>query len=133
MLTLTDAKDYLSALGVELPDSVLQLLVDQFNTIDGCLTTNYSAPAAQLIRLYLVALMATANGARMISSQSAPSGASRSFVYRSLADAWRGLSGMLVQLDTHGCTEGMVPPNPTQQAHAGIWIGKGGKFCCEGK
>lgn len=130
MLTLEAAREYLAALGVTLPDAVLQLLVDQVNTIDECLTANYSTSAAQLIRLYLVALMATANGARMISSQSAPSGASRSFVYRNLADAWRGLSGLLVQLDTKGCTEGMVPPNPSQQAHGGIWIGKGGSFCC---
>ncbi|MFV0411147.1 MAG: hypothetical protein ACK5LJ_16040 [Paracoccus sp. (in: a-proteobacteria)] len=131
MLTLNDAKEYLSALGIELPDSVLQLLVDSVNTIDDCLTTNYSTATAQLIRLYLVALLATANGARMISSQTAPSGAARSFTYRSLSDAWRGLSGLLRTLDTKGCTDGMVPPNPSQQAHGGIWIGKGGGFCCE--
>lgn len=132
MLTLSDAKDCLSALGVELPDSVLQLLVDQVNTIDDCLTTNYGVATAQLIRLYLVALMATANGARMISSQSSPSGASRSFVYHNLADAWRGLAGLLGQLDTEGCTDGLVPSDPSQQAHGGIWIGRGGKFSCEG-
>lgn len=132
MLTLEAAREYLAALGITLPDSVLQLLVDSVNTIDDCLTEHYPAPTAQLIRLYLVALMGLANGARYISSQTAPSGASQSFRYPTLADAWRGTYGFLRALDTFGCATPLIPPNPSQAAHGGMWIAKGGCGMCGG-
>lgn len=127
MLTPTDAKDYLDALGVTLPDAILEPLVNRANGVDACLAQHYDADTAQLIGLYLVGLMAAANGARMISSQSAPSGASQSFAYRTLPELWKSVSGLLRSLDTERCTTALIPPDPTQTLHAGLWIGKG---CC---
>ncbi|MGL5283916.1 MAG: DUF7370 family protein, partial [Plesiomonas shigelloides] len=64
-----------------------------------------------------------------ISSQTAPSGASRSFRYQSFADRWKGSLSLLTGLDKFGCTNGVLPPDPTVSAYAGIWIGKGGCMC----
>ncbi len=126
MLTLEQAKEYLASLGVTLPDSLLQLLVDQVNTIADCLTANYPAGTAALIRLYLVGLLGIANGDRYVSSQTAPSGASQSFRYRDFAGRWRSTLGLLRALDTKGCTDALVPPDPTATAHAGLWVARGG-------
>ena len=126
MLTLEQAREYLASLGVALPDAVLQLLVDQVNTIDDCLTANYAVGTAALIRHYLVGLLGIANGDRYVSSQTAPSGASQSFRYLDLASRWRSTSGLLRSLDTKGCTTSLVPPDPTVTAHAGLWVARGG-------
>lgn len=126
MLTLQAAQEYLQAIGVSLPDSIVTLLVGQVNSVDDCLTEHYPPATADLIRLYLLGLLGTANGDRYVSSQTAPSGASQSFRFKTLGDRWRSLWGLLKQLDTHGCTDGLIPPDPTEGNHAGIWTAKGG-------
>lgn len=128
-LTLAQAKEYLASLGITLPDAVLQLLVNSANSANECLDESYSNDTAALIRLYLIGLLGIANGDRFISSQTAPSGASQSFRYRDFADRWRATLGLLRALDTKGCTDGVVPPDPTQKAFAGLWVAKGGDMC----
>lgn len=129
MLTIDQAKEYLGTVGVSLPDFVLAALVEQANSIEECLDANYPAATATLIQLYLLGLMALGQGDRYISSQSSPSGASRSFRYQSFADRWKGLLNLLHGLDKAGCAAGLIPPDPTQAAHGGIWIAKGGDMC----
>ena len=68
-------------------------------------------------------------GDKYISSQTAPSGASRSFRYQSFTDRWNGSLSLLRGLDKHGCAAAITPPNPNNAAFAGIWIGKGGCMC----
>lgn len=82
MVTLEQAKEYLESQGITIPDFVLQALVDQANSIQECLDAHYPASTALLIQLYLLALMGLGQGDKYISSQTAPSGASRSFRYR---------------------------------------------------
>jgi len=132
MITVEQAREYLDSVGVNLPDFLLTALVEQVNTINDCLAEHYSPAVALLIQCYLLGLMGLAQGDKYISSQTAPSGASRSFRYLAFADRWKGLLGLLRGLDKYGCTTGLVPPDPTVTAHGGIWIGRGGKFCCEG-
>ena len=132
MITTEQAKEYLASVGVSVPDFILVAWVESVNGIDECLTEHYSPAAALLIQSYLLGLLALGQGDRYISSQTAPSGASRSFRYMGFADRWRGLLGLLRGLDKYGCADGLIPPDPTVTAHGGIWIGKGGKFCCEG-
>ena len=129
MVTTEQASQYLEGQGITLPDFVLSALVEQANTIQDCLDANYTTATALLIQLYMLGLMGLAQGDKYISSQTAPSGASRSFRYQSFADRWRGAMSLLRGLDKHGCASGLIPPDPTQTAHAGLWIGKGGCMC----
>lgn len=129
MVTVDQAKQYLEGQGIVLPDFVLAALIEQVNGIQACLDANYSPATALLIQLYLLALMGLGQGDKYLSSQSAPSGASRSFKYQAFADRWRGAQALLRGLDTFGCADGLIPPDPTQTAHAGIWVAKGGCMC----
>ena len=129
MITTAQAKEYLESVGIELPDFILQALVDQANSIQECLDAHYPASTALLIQCYLLGLMALGQGDKYISSQSAPSGASRSFRYQSFSDRWKGSVSLLRGLDTFGCATALIPPDPTNAAFAGIWIGKGGCMC----
>ena len=126
-LTLEQAREYLATLGISLPDFVLQILVAQANGIDACLMgAGYSDATALLIKLYLVTLLSMSQADKYVSSESAPSGASRSYRYKSLGDAWRGTLNLLQSLDKAGCASELIPPSPEPIAHAGLWIAKGG-------
>jgi hypothetical protein len=129
MVTLDQAKQYLETVGITLPDFILQALIEQVNSIQECLDEHYPASTALLIQLYLLGLMGLGQGDKYISSQTAPSGASRSFRYQSFADRWNGSLSLLRSLDKHGCATAITPPNPNNAAFAGIWIGKGGCMC----
>ncbi|MDV0558188.1 hypothetical protein [Citrobacter portucalensis] len=129
MVTLEQAKEYLQGQGITIPDFVLQALIDQANSIQECLDEHYPASTALLIQLYLLALMGLGQGDKYISSQTGPNGASRSFRYQSFPDRWKGALALLRGADKHGCANDLIPPDPTNTAFAGIWIGKGGCFC----
>lgn len=129
MVTKEKAKEYLESQGITLPDFVLDALVEQVNSIQDCLDANYPASTALLIQLYLLGLMGLGQGDKYISSQTAPSGASRSFRYQSFSDRWKGALNLLRGLDKKGCATGLIPPDPTNMAFAGVWIGKGGCMC----
>lgn len=129
MVTKEKAKEYLESQGISLPDFVLDALVEQVNSIQECLDANYPASTALLIQLYLLGLMGLGQGDKYISSQTAPSGASRSFRYQSFSDRWKGALNLLRGLDKKGCATGLIPPDPTNKAFAGVWIGKGGCMC----
>ncbi|CNE41544.1 DUF7370 family protein [Yersinia kristensenii] len=131
MVTLEQAKQYLETVGITLPDFILQALIEQVNSIQECLDEHYPASTALLIQLYLLGLMGLGQGDKYISSQTAPSGASRSFRYQSFTDRWNGSLSLLRGLDKHGCATAITPPNPNNTAFAGIWIGKGGCMCGE--
>ncbi|WP_298016688.1 hypothetical protein [uncultured Castellaniella sp.] len=130
MVTTDQAKQYLEGQGITLPDFVLAALVEQANSIQDCLDAHYTPATALLIQLYLLGLMGLGQGDKYISSQTAPSGASRSFRYQGFADRWRGAMSLLRGLDKHGCATGLIPPDPTKAA-AGFWVAAGG--CMQGK
>ena len=126
MVTTDQAKEYLEGQGITLPDFVVAALVEQANSIQDCLDANYTPATALLIQLYLLGLMGLGQGDRYLSSQTSPSGASQSFRYRDFADRWRGAMSLLRGLDVHGCATGIIPSDPTNTAHAGMWVAKGG-------
>ncbi|EPD4820517.1 DUF7370 family protein [Salmonella enterica subsp. enterica] len=129
MITTEQAKEYLESVGITLPDFILQAIVEQANSIQECLDAHYPPATALLIQTYLLGLMALGQGDRYISSQTAPNGASRSFRYQSFADRWKGYLSLLRGADKFGCTNGLIPRDPTNTAFAGIWIGRGGCMC----
>ncbi|WP_145585523.1 hypothetical protein [Yersinia rochesterensis] len=132
MLTAEQAKEYLATVGISLPSFVIDALVEQANSIQECLDANYTPATALLIQLYLIGLMGLGQGDKYISSQTAPSGASRSFRHQSFTDRWNGSLSLLRGLDKYGCAAAITPPNPNNAAFAGIWIGKGGCMCTGG-
>lgn len=129
MITTAQAKEYLESVGIALPDFIIDALVERANSIQECLDAHYPAATALLIQMYLLGLMGLGQGDKYISSQSAPSGASRSFRYGSFADRWKGSLGLLRGLDKNGCASALIPADPTQQAFAGLWVAKGGCMC----
>lgn len=126
MVTVEQATQYLESQGVAAPDFVINAWVESANSIQDCLDANYVASVALMIQLYLIGLFGLANMDRYISSQTASSGASRSFRYQGFADRWCGAMSLLRGLDKQGCTLGLVPPDPTKAA-AGFWVATG---CC---
>lgn len=133
MITTAQAKEYLDSVGIALPEFILAALVEQANSIQDCLDAHYPSATALLIQMYLLGLMGLGQGDRYVSSQSAPSGASRSFRYQSFADRWSGSLSLLRGLDKFGCATSLIPPDPGKKAFGGIWIGKGGCMCDRGK
>lgn len=129
MITSEQAKQYLKSQGIDTtntPDFIIDGWVELANSVSECLDANYTVNTALLIQCYLISLMAYAQSNKMLSSQTAPSGASRSFKYKDFADRWKAQLNLLRGLDKSGCTAELIPADPTQTAFAGVWIGKGG-------
>lgn len=132
MITVEQAKQQLASVGIDnIPDFLIAAIVEQINSIDACLTEHYSPAIGLAIQMYLLSLIGMAQGHKYISSQTAPSGASRSFRWANLGDTWRGTLSLLRGLDKHGCADGLIPADPTKKAYAGVWVSKGGN-CCGG-
>lgn len=125
-MTKDQALEFLDTYGIEVPDYLVDAILALASSRDECLNENYPPAVVTLIQSYLLALFAVAQGGRLVTSQRAVNGASRSFQYKSTAELWRGLTGMLMQLDTENCITGIIPVDPSQQAFVGIWVGKGG-------
>ncbi|MBE8598201.1 DUF7370 family protein [Xenorhabdus sp. BG5] len=84
VITLNDIKPMIAELGFALPDSVLELLLNQVNEKSECMASHdYDESLQKLLLIYSAVRLASLSGARKIASQSAPSGASRSFAYDS--------------------------------------------------
>lgn len=126
------AKKYLESQGITAPDFVIDAWAETATSIQSCLDENYSESIALMIQLYLIGMFGLASMDKYISSQTAPSGASQSFRYQSFADRWRSQLSLLRSADKHGCTVGLVPPDPTTTA-AGFWVATGNKMCGGGK
>lgn len=122
------AAQYLSSLGLSPPTFMITLYLQQIGSIYPCLSANYQAHTATLIQFNLLAILAFAAGDKYISSESAPSGASRSYKYRNEGDGkFTQMVQQLRSLDTHGCTESLIPPDPAavnKPRFAGMWLGR---------
>jgi len=101
-ITLTDVKALMAELGFTVPDAVLNLLMTKVSKADPCLDgAGYDDETQTLMKLYAVVRLAALSGARKLSSESAPSGASRSFAYD--AAGTLGLYQQILGWDTSGC------------------------------
>ncbi|EFB2693606.1 hypothetical protein U2R66_000111 [Escherichia coli] len=128
MVTTQQAREYLESQGVEIPDVILSLLVEQANSVNECLDANYPASTATLIQLYLIGLLGLSQVARYVSSQSGPNGASQSYSYVDFSKRWKAAYSLLYSLDKQHCTAELIPADPDNTAHAGLWIGKSGRM-----
>ncbi|MBD2806359.1 hypothetical protein ID855_16980 [Xenorhabdus sp. ZM] len=96
----------IAELGFTLPDSVLELLLNQVNEISECMADQgYDSNLQKLLLIYAAVRLASLSGAKKIASQGSPSGGSRSFYYDSA-----GTDYLLKQIrvwDKHGCLSGL--------------------------
>ncbi|WKZ94104.1 hypothetical protein P0E69_09640 [Chimaeribacter arupi] len=105
-ITLDDVKPLMAELGFTVPDTVLQLLLDQVSAVSVCMDgAGYTESLQKLLLIYAAARLAALSGARKIASQSAPSGASRSFTYDS--SGTDHLYRQILAWDTNGCLESL--------------------------
>lgn len=114
---------FLAELGYSIPNSVLMPIICRVDSIDDCMDgAGYDDCTKELIKLYAAALMAASSGARKIKSQSAPSGASRSFEYGDDSITW--LRDSLRAMDTEGCTDDL--PITAGSNDVGLFLVVGG-------
>lgn len=105
-ITAAQVKQQLSALGYTIPDFMIDAYLCKLESISQCLeAAGYDEYDMMLIQMYAVTLMAITAYSQRIKSQSAPSGASRSFDYTGDVKTMRDT---LAALDTAGCT-GSLP------------------------
>lgn len=81
LINKSEIKSFIDELGFSIPDSMLELLIQQVSKHEACLL-EYGEVTAKLLALYSVARLASLSGARKIASQGSQSG-SRSFNYDS--------------------------------------------------
>lgn len=127
-MTLEQAKQYLSELGLSLPDLVIQAILDTIEEHKDCLEANYPPSVIVLLYCYIFSLMAVAQGARFVSSQSLPGGLSRSFTYKTGIDLWNGQLNLLRLYDKKKCLESLIPDNPYKTKKARLTTVSGGCY-----
>lgn len=104
-ITAAQVKQQLSALGYSVPDFMIDAYLCKLSNISMCLeAAGYDECDLMLIQVYAVTLMAITAYSQRIKSQSAPSGASRSFDYSGDVKTMRNT---LAALDTSGCTSSL--------------------------
>lgn len=81
LINKSEVKSFIDELGFSIPDSMLELLIQQVSLHETCLL-QYGEATAKLLAIYSIARLASLSGARKIASQSSQSG-SRSFNYDS--------------------------------------------------
>ena len=107
-----DVIEYLDmVLGIKVPESVVTLAVGKVSAHEASLVSaGYSSNDQALIALYSAVIISAAGAPRRIQSQSAPSGASRSF--KNDDKALSQLRQSLRALDTAGVMTDAVGPDP---------------------
>ena len=116
MITSTQAQQYLdSALGVSVPTFLLEAAVARVATAEQAMVdAGYDSHTQILIQCMAVALVAAAGDPRRLSSQGAPSGASRGFKYKD--GDLTALRRSLAALDKAGTVADIVGPDPAASA-----------------
>lgn len=112
MITSAQAAQYLDgALGIVLPGFVVDAAVAEVAVAEPAMTTaGYSATKMVLVQSMAVTIVAAAGDPRRLGSQSAPSGAQRSF--KNAEKALSALRRSLAALDTAGTVTDIVGPDP---------------------
>lgn len=119
LINKSEVKLFIDELGFSIPDSVLELLIQQVSNHETCLL-QYGGATAKLLAIYSIARLASLSGARKIASQSSQSG-SRSFNYDS-----SGTDHLLTQIrvwDKNNCLSDL----PLSGKRAGFFAVVGGR------
>ena len=119
LINKSEVKLFIDELGFSIPDSVLELLIQQVSNHETCLL-QYGEATAKLLAIYSIARLASLSGARKIASQGSQSG-SRSFNYDS-----SGTDHLLTQIrvwDKNNCLSDL----PLSGKRAGFFAVVGGR------
>jgi len=102
VITTAQATQYLDqAIGVAVPSFIVAAAVEKIEAAEAAMdAAGYDGSTKTLVQTMAVAVISAAGGARRISSQTAPSGASRSF--KNVDNALTQLRRTLAALDTAG-------------------------------
>ena len=111
-MTLDQAKQYLSSIGVTFPDFVIEAIIEQMKEKEDCLNANYSPSAVLLIYCYLLALIGGAQSGMYVSSQAISGAVSRSFNFKDSGVLFRSQLALLRALDKKGCVSDLIPEDP---------------------
>ena len=123
-MDLDEAKKVAAQAGIEVIESVLLAWISKIDSISECLEVNYPEDDAVLIRYYLLSLYLLSFGGRTVASESAPSGASRSYRYGDLKNSWQSYIKLLRGLDSKGCVSDLIPANPfSKNIFIGVAVG----------
>ena len=120
LINKSQIKSFIDELGFSIPDSMLELLIQQVSKHETCLL-QYGEVTAKLLALYSVARLASMSGARKIASQGSQSG-SRSFNYDS-----SGTDHLLTQIrvwDKNNCLSDL----PLSGKRTGFFSVVGGRY-----
>lgn len=105
--------EYLESQQIEIPESLVRRLIRRVESKQDCFDKNgYTEDDVYFITIYLVAMLALFSADGRIKSQSAPSGASRSFDFGTLGERWKALSSAIRLADPKGCVLDLTPANP---------------------
>lgn len=113
MITVEQIKEHIATQGLTASDLVIGAIAERVNSINDCLDGAYSENNILLIQLCLATILLISQGGQQISSQSSPSGASRSFKLTDLSEVQRSQIILLKSLDTKGCSEHLIPEEKT--------------------
>lgn len=113
MISSAQASQYLDqALGIALPAFLVAAAVEKVEALEPAMfAAGYAEADITLIQCMAVALVAASGAPRRLSSQGAPSGASRSF--KTIDGDLTALRRALAARDTAGITAGVVGPDPS--------------------
>lgn len=124
MITADDLREYLTEMGLALPDTIIECLVAQMNTHQECLERLGLEPCAiTLALIQAAAILSLGMGAKRITSHTAPSGASQSFSYGSQAELSSFLIASIKALGAWPCLGPTLPQQPGPKA--GLMVGLG--------
>lgn len=120
LINKSEVKSFIDELGFSIPDSLLDLLIEQVGKHETCLL-QYGEATAKLLAIYSIARLASLSGARKIASQGSQSG-SRSFNYDS-----SGTDHLLTQIrvwDKNNCLSDL----PLSGKRTGFFAVVGGHY-----
>lgn len=107
MITSDQIRQSLGSRGITIPDFEIESILCLVGSIVDCLDYNYDDDCTKKsILLWSAILIGSSVSARYLSSESAPSGAGRSFGYGS--KPWLSLYNQLNRLDYRGCSISIV-------------------------
>lgn len=112
MITEAQAQEYITAtLGASVPGFIIQAAIDEVATVENLMVSaGYSSSKQTLVQCMAVTIIACAGNPARIQSQSAPSGASRSFKH--FDDALSALRKSLAHNDTASTVSQIIGNDP---------------------
>lgn len=131
MIEFNDLKKELKAQQLNISDFLILAIMELVEGVEACMDSHgYSDAKKLMITLYLCQLHALMSADARITSQTAPSGASRSMKVLGVGERYKMILAQINLLDPFGCTAGVIPANPEAQP-AGLWVSPGTQpgFC----